>query len=137
MLSVCCKQGMSFDSCHVAEKLEAAMKAMVVTVAKHLEKAQQSLAARIADTFTILWYTIWSNSSQYLASSISMQLLVFAYASCNINFHLSGCIATLMQPAKALPMSAAFDNLVTMQHCMAISLRYIHCQDNTCYIEVL
>jgi hypothetical protein len=68
---------MSFDSCHVAEKLEAAMKAMVITVAKHLEKAQQSLAARIADTFTILWYTTWSNSFPHIASSITMQLLMF------------------------------------------------------------
>ena len=31
------------------------MKSMVVTVAKELEKAQHSLAARVADTFTILW----------------------------------------------------------------------------------
>lgn len=53
------------------------MKAMVVTVAKHLEKAQQSLAARIADTFTILWYTTWSNSFPHIASSITMQLLMF------------------------------------------------------------
>lgn len=36
------------------------MKGMVVTVAKHLEKAQQSQAARIADTFTILWYNLVS-----------------------------------------------------------------------------
>ncbi len=121
---------MSFDPCHVAEKLEAAMKAMVVTVAKHLEKAQQSLAARIADTFTILWYTTWSNSFLHLVSSISTRLLMFA--SFNIIFHASGQIATVTQLAKALPMYAAFDGLVTMQHCMvAISLRYDDCQDRT------
>ena len=92
---------MLFASCHVAEKLEAAMKAMVVTVAKHLEKAQQSLAARIADTFTILWYTSWSNCVLHLASSISRRLLRFAYFI--VIFHLPGCIATVTQPAKALP----------------------------------
>jgi len=37
------------------DNLEAAMKAMVATVAKDLDKAQQSLAARVVDTFTILW----------------------------------------------------------------------------------
>ena len=70
---------MSFDSCYVAEKLEAAMKAMVVTVAKHLEKAQQSLAARIADTFTILWYTTWSNSFLHLALNAAACVCIFQH----------------------------------------------------------
>ena len=38
-----------------ADKLEAAMKGMVATVAKSLDDARHNLAARVADTFTILW----------------------------------------------------------------------------------
>ncbi|KAL0055055.1 hypothetical protein WJX82_006331 [Trebouxia sp. C0006] len=56
-----------------AEKLEAAMKAMVVTVAKHLEKAQQSLAARIADTFTILWERPMCSITERRAALASLQ----------------------------------------------------------------
>lgn len=36
-------------------KLEGAMKDLVATVAKGLDKAQQTLAARVAQTFAILW----------------------------------------------------------------------------------
>lgn len=36
-------------------KLEGAMKEMVATAAESLGKAQEGLAARVADTFTILW----------------------------------------------------------------------------------
>lgn len=36
-------------------KLEGAMKDMVATVAKGLDKAQTGMAARVANTFTILW----------------------------------------------------------------------------------
>ncbi|DBA74384.1 TPA: hypothetical protein ACH3X1_011148 [Trebouxia sp. C0004] len=56
-----------------AGKLEAAMKAMVVTVAKHLEKAQQSLAARIADTFTILWERPMCSITERRAALVSLQ----------------------------------------------------------------
>ncbi|KAA6425538.1 MAG: hypothetical protein FRX49_04435 [Trebouxia sp. A1-2] len=56
-----------------AEKLEAAMKGMVVTVAKHLEKAQQSQAARIADTFTILWERPMCSITERRAALASLQ----------------------------------------------------------------
>lgn len=37
-------------------KLEGAMKDMVATVAKGLDKAQTGMAARVANTFTVLWW---------------------------------------------------------------------------------
>lgn len=46
-----------FRACCVG-KLEGAMKDMVATVAKSLDKAQQNLAARVANTFAILWYVL-------------------------------------------------------------------------------
>ena len=50
-----CSQLQQVNSAPVSGKLEGAMKEMVATAAKSLGKAQQGLAARVADTFTILW----------------------------------------------------------------------------------